>query len=78
MQIEDAICLDFNEDGAVELSVVRALAVAWSSLWDLRQKVTRPQLYMVRAQMEAKIALLRECRRFSNTLVTIDAIIDHL
>ena len=45
LQVQDAICLDLN-----------AVAVAWSSLWDLRQKRTRPQLYLVRAQMEARIA----------------------
>ena len=66
LEIEDAITLDFHVDDALELPVVCALAVARSSLWDLRQKRTRAQLYMVRAQMEAKIALHRECRRFSN------------
>ena len=78
LEIEDAITLDFHVDDPLELPVVWALAVAWSSLWDLRQKQTRPQLYMVRAQMEAKIALLRECRRFSIILETIDTIIENL
>ena len=78
LQAQDAICLDLNVDDTLELPIVWALAVAWSSLWDLRQKRTRPQLYFVRAQMEARIALLRECRRFRDASDTIDTIIGTL
>ena len=78
LQAQDATCLDFNVDDTLELPIVWALAVAWSSLWDLRQKRTRPQLYLVRAQMEARISLLRECRRFRNATAIIDTIIETL
>ena len=75
LQAEDAIFLDFNVADSLELPIVWALAVAWSSLWDLRQKRARPQLYLVRAQMEARIALLRECSRFANASAAVDTII---
>ena len=75
LQAEDAIFLDFNVSESMELPIVWSLSVAWISLWDLRQKRTRPQLYLVRAEMEARIALLRECRRFSNVSATVDNII---
>ena len=78
LQAEDAICLDFNVDESLELPIVWALAVAWISLWDLRQKRIRPQLYLVRAQLEARIALLRECRRFANVSATVDTIIESI
>jgi hypothetical protein len=55
LQAQYAICLDLNVDDTRELPIVWALAVAWSSLWKLRQKQTRPQLYLLRAQIEARI-----------------------
>ena len=65
-------------DESLVLPVVWSLAVAWLALWNLRQKRTRPQLYLVRAEMEAKIALLRECRKFSNEAAVIDTIIGNI
>ena len=65
-------------DDSLELPLVWSMAVAWLALWNLRQKKTRPQLYLVRAEMEAKVALLRECRKFSNDVALIDTIIGTL
>ena len=70
--------LDFMVDDSLELPLVWSMAVAWLALWNLRQKKTRPQLYLVRAEMEAKVALLRECRKFSNDVALIDTIIGTL
>ena len=75
LQAEDAIFLEFNVADSLELPIVWALTVAWISLWDLRKKRARPQLYLVRAQMEARITLLRECSRFANASATVDTII---
>ena len=61
--VEEAVRLEFNVEESVELSLVWFTAVAWSTLWNLRIKKTRPQLYLVRAELEAKISFLRECRR---------------
>ena len=62
----------------VELPLVWSLAVAWHALWKLRLNKTRPQLYLVRAELEAKVSLLRECRRFSNAIGAIDTIIGNI
>ena len=45
-----------------ELPVVWFLAVAWSSIWESRRLGRRPELYRVRADLEAKVSLLRETR----------------
>ena len=47
---------------ALELAVAWILAVAWSSLWESRKLGRRPDLYKVRADLEAKVSLLRETR----------------
>ena len=73
--VEEAVSLDFTVDESLELPLVWSLAVAWHALWNLRLNKTRPQLYLVRAELEAKVSLLRECRRFSNEIAAIDVII---
>ena len=78
LTVENAVHLDFMVDDSLELPLVWSMAVAWLALWNLRQKKTRPQLYLVRAEMEAKVALLRECRKFSNDVALIDTIIGNL
>ena len=75
LDVKDALLLDFNVDESLELPLVWAFAVAWGSIWDMRQSKTRPQLYLVRAQMEAKVALLRESR-FTNAASIIETIIE--
>ena len=45
-----------------ELPVVWFLAVSWSSIWESRKLGRRPELYKVRADLEAKVSLLRETR----------------
>ena len=76
LEARDALLLDFNVDERIELPLVWAMAVAWGAIWDMRQSKTRPQLYLVRAQMEAKVALLRECRKFANAAAMIETIIN--
>ena len=38
------------------------LAVAWNTIWECRKLGKRPELYKVRAELEAKVNLLRETR----------------
>ena len=76
--VDEAVRLDFNVDESVELPLVWFTAVAWSALWNLRMKKTRPQLYLVRAELEAKISFLRECRRLTNAVALIETIMNNL
>ena len=78
ISVEEAVSLDFMVEENVELPLVWSLAVAWHALWKLRLNKTRPQLYLVRAELEAKVSLLRECRRFSNAIGVIDTIIGNI
>ena len=78
LQPEEALRLELEVDENTELPLVFALAVAWSTIWDLRQKKTRPQTYLVRAQLEARVTLLREGRRYRNEAGVVDAIIETL
>ena len=56
----EVLQLQLELDDALELPVVWFLAVAWSSLWESRKVGRRPELYKVRADLEAKVSLLRE------------------
>ena len=76
LDVKDALLLDFNVDESLELPLVWVMAVAWAAIWDMKHSKTRPQLYLVRAQMEAMVALLSESRRFSNAAAIIDTIIE--
>ena len=76
--VEEALCLDFTVEESLRLPLVFAMAVAFGTIWDLRLRKTRPQLYLVRAQLEAKVSLLRECRRFTNDATFINNFINTL
>ena len=52
--------LHLHLDDVHELPVVWFLAVAWNSIWEGRKVGRRPELYRVRADLEAKVSLLRE------------------
>ena len=45
-----------------EYPVVWFLGVSWMSIWESRKMGRRPELYKVRADLEAKVSLLRETR----------------
>ena len=46
----------------MELPIVWIIATVLSTLWNLRQSGTKIRRYLVRAQMEARINLLRDTR----------------
>ena len=56
------ITLQMELDPSTELSVVWFLAVAWHSIWKSRSSSRRPERYRIRAELEAKVSLLRETR----------------
>ena len=78
LRAEEALHLELRLDGDLELPVVFAMAVAWRTIWELRFKKIRPQTYLVRAQLEARVSLLRECRHFASAVDTLDEIISIL
>ena len=54
--------LQLDLEDHLELPVVWFLAAAWSLIWERRKQGKRPELYKVRAELEAKVSLLRETR----------------
>ena len=62
VQGQHALKLQLPLEDHQELSVVWFLAAAWSSMWGSRKMSRRPELYRVRADLEAKVSLLRETR----------------
>ena len=54
-----------------ELPVILFLSVIWHSIWTSRVKSQRPSTYKVRADLEAKVNLLRETRRYKDVAVKI-------
>ena len=62
LEVEAALRLDMKLEQDLELPVVWLLATVLHSVWTLRQAGGKVQLYFVRAQLEARINLLRETR----------------
>jgi hypothetical protein len=62
VQYQHELRLQLGLEVLDELPVVWFLAVAWSFIWECRRLGKRPELYKVRAELEAKVSLLRETR----------------
>ena len=62
VEVEAALRLEINVEEEFELPLVWMLATVFLAIWKLRVDKSRVQLYEVRAQLEAKINLLRETR----------------
>ena len=62
LQEQSVLKLQLDVEEPLQLPVVWFLAVAWLSLWESRKLGKRPELYKVRADLEAKVSLLRETR----------------
>ena len=74
---QHALKLQLALEDHQELPVVWFLAVAWSSIWESRRLGRRPELYKVRADLEAKVSLLRETR-YSEAAAEITSMISNL
>ena len=62
LQVHEALHLELKVDECLELPIVFTLAVTWSAIWELRLKKISPQPYLIRAELEARISILRESR----------------
>ena len=71
---EQVLRLEFKIPEEQKLPIVWLLASVLNIVWNLRRSKSRVQLYEVRAQMEAKINLLRETRH-SNAAIILDQIV---
>ena len=67
MSPETALCLKFDQDlnETEELAVVTILAIGLKYIWEARTCKKPAHAYKMRAEMEAKIAILRKTR-YSN------------
>ena len=65
VEVEAALRLEINVEEEFELPLVWMLATVFLAIWKLRVDKSRVQLYEVRAQLEAKINLLRETHHHS-------------
>ena len=65
-------------DESLQYPAVWFLSVAWKSIWESRLVGKRPQLYKVRADLEAKVNLLRETRSLAESSEKITAMISKL
>ena len=72
-----ALSLQLPVADQLELPVVWFLSVAWSSIWEQRCTGNRPELYKVRADLEAKVSILRKTRH-SAPAVEITSMINML
>ena len=70
--------VQFETEESLELPVVWFLAVSWSTIWEARLLGRRPELYRVRADLEAKVSLLRETRKLINVAEKISSMIGFL
>ena len=62
IDVMSALCLEIQADEELELPLVWLLSTVFLSIWTLRISKSKVQLYKVRAQLEAKVNLLRETR----------------
>ena len=60
ISVEYLLQLNFGVEDDKELAIVWWLAAGFSEVWKLRTSGKRVDQYLVRAQLEAKINLLRE------------------
>ena len=74
---QQALLLQMEITPSNELPVVWFLAVAWMNIWSTRKSTRRLEYYKVRADLEAKVSLLRETR-FSISAARVGEFINRL
>ena len=72
LEVEAALRLELDVDEVHQLPLVWLVATVCSVVWKLRIEKSRVKLYDVRAQLEARINLLRETRISPNATVLLD------
>ena len=76
IDVEAAIRLEIDIEEEMELPIVWMLATVFQAIWKLRVEKSRVLLYDVRAQLEARINLLRETRH-SCSATRLDQIVEN-
>ena len=71
------LTLNFDAEESKELSLTWFTGQFLQNIWSTRTKKKQPQLYTIRADLEAKISLLRETR-FQNVCLQIEEMIQNL
>ena len=72
---ESALLLKFESNTSMELAIVWFLSMAWKMIWDARSNGKKPELYKIRSEMEARIALLRTTRSYVNDIILMDILL---
>ena len=60
------------------MPVVWVMAVAWANILETMVSGKKPELFTIRAQLEASIALLRKARKFEKEAEAITAMVEEL
>ena len=71
---EQLLRLEIKIEDEEELALVWWLAAGWLAIWELRSAGKRVELYLVRAQLEAKVNLLRTTR-FARTVPILEGLL---
>ena len=74
IDLMSALSLEIQADEEMELPLVWLLSTVFLSIWTLRISKSKVQLYEVRAQLEAKVNLLRETR-FKTSASLLDLLV---
>ena len=77
LQAEAILRLEIQVEEDLELPAVWLIATALRTLWNLKQSTTKVKLYLVRAQLEAEINLLRETR-YKDAVAKIQKLAENL
>ena len=72
--VDELLQLDLKVEDDDEFTLVWWLASGFQAIWDLRKAGKRVEPYMVRAQLEAKVNLLRETR-FTAAVPKLEALL---
>ena len=67
--------LELDVDQELEYPLVWLLATVFQAIWSIRVVKSKVQLYEIRAQLEAKINLLRETR-YANSATRLDQLVE--
>ena len=76
LTIENALLLNFEIEKSMEFPIVWFLAVTWKNIWDARCDGKKPELYKIRSDMEARIALLRTTRSYENDAIMMEILME--
>ena len=78
MTDQQALRLEFPAEESSELAVTWVLGMAFFHIWEVRRLGKRPELFTIRADLESKVSLLRQARRFNNDIILIRSMLDQL